>query len=68
MAKCVTLGCDYYFHKKDKSSRLCINYRQLNKATIKNQYPLSRIDDWFDQIKGVTMFSKVDLRTIYHQV
>ena len=47
--------------KKEKSWRLCIDYRQLNKATIKNQYPLPRIDDLFDQLKGVTVFSKIDL-------
>jgi hypothetical protein len=50
-----------FIRKKDRSWRLCIDYRQLNKATIKNQYPLPRIDDLFDQMKGATVFSKIDL-------
>jgi hypothetical protein len=53
---------------KKGSWRLCIDYRQLNKATIKNQYPLPRIDDLFDQMKGVTLFSKINLRSGYHQL
>ena len=47
---------------------LCIDYRQLNKVTIKNRYPLLRIDDLFDQLKGEVVFSKIDLRSGYHQV
>jgi hypothetical protein len=47
--------------KKDGTLRLCIDYRQLNKVTIKNRYPLPRIDDLFDQLKGATVFSKIDL-------
>jgi hypothetical protein len=55
-----------FIRKKDGSWRLCIDYRQLNKARIKNQYMLPRIDDLFDQMKCVTMFSKIDLRSGYH--
>ena len=54
--------------KKDKTLQLCIDYRQLNKVTIKNRYPLPRIDDLFDQLRGVRVYSKIDLRTGYHQL
>jgi len=47
--------------KKDESSRLCVDYRQLNKLTIKNKYPLPRIDDLLDQLKGARIFSKIDV-------
>jgi len=54
--------------KNDGSSRLCVDYRQLNKLTIKNKYPLPRIDDMLDQLRGAAMFSKIDLRFGYHQI
>ena len=54
--------------KKGKTLRLCINYRQLNRITIKNRYPLSRIDALFDQLRGARVYSKIDLRTGYHQL
>ena len=47
--------------------RLCIDYRKLNKITIKNKYPLPRVDDLFDQLKGVSVFSKIELRSGYYQ-
>ena len=54
--------------KKDKTLRLCIDYRQLNRVTIKNRYPLPRIDDLFDQLRGARVYSKIDLCTGYHQL
>ena len=54
--------------KKDKNLRLCIDYQQLNRVTIKNKYPLLMIDDFFDQLRGVRVYSKIDLRTGYHQL
>ena len=54
--------------KKDKTLRLCIDYRQLNRVTIKNRYPLPRIDYLFDQLREVRVYSKIDLRTGYHQL
>ena len=57
-----------FVKKKDGSLRLCIDYRGLNKVTIKNKYPLPRIDDLFDQLAGSRVFSRIDLRSGYHQL
>ncbi|KAA3469742.1 DNA/RNA polymerases superfamily protein [Gossypium australe] len=58
----------FFVKKKDESLRLCIDDRQLNKVTIKNKYPLPRIDDLFNQLKGATVFSKIDLCSVYYQL
>nr|GEX28323.1 putative reverse transcriptase domain, ribonuclease H-like domain, aspartic peptidase domain protein [Tanacetum cinerariifolium] len=65
----LTCGAPLLFvKKKDGSFRMCIDYRELNKLIIKNRYPLPRIDDMFDQLKGSQYFSKIDLRSRYHQL
>ena len=56
------------FVKKDGSMKLCIDYRELNKVTVRSKYPLPRIDDLFDQLQGACVFSKIDLRSRYHQL
>ncbi|GKD85593.1 hypothetical protein Tco_1356747 [Tanacetum coccineum] len=57
-----------FVKKKDRSFRMCIDYRELNKLIVKNRYPLPRIDDLFDQLQGSSIYSKIDLRSGYHQL
>jgi hypothetical protein len=57
-----------FVKKKDGTLKLCIDYRKLYKMTIKNKYPLPRIDDLFDQLRGATIFSKIDSRSRHHHV
>jgi hypothetical protein len=57
-----------FVQKKDGSERMCVDYRSLNDVTMKNKYPLPRIEDLFDQMKGARVFSKIDLRSGYHQM
>jgi hypothetical protein len=57
-----------FVEKKDGTQRMCVDYRSLNEVTIKNKYPLPRIEDLFDQMKGASVFSKIDLRSGYHQL
>ena len=57
-----------FIKKKDGSLRMCIDYRKLKKVTIKNKYPIPRIDDLFDQLQDASDFSKIDLRSGYHHL
>jgi hypothetical protein len=57
-----------FVEKKDETQRMCVDYRALNEVTIKNKYPLPRIEDLFDQMKGASVFLKIDLRSGYHQL
>jgi hypothetical protein len=57
-----------FVEKKDRTQWMCVDYRSLNEVTIKNKYPLLRIEDLFDQMKGASIFSKIDLRSGYHQL
>jgi hypothetical protein len=57
-----------FVEKKDGTKRMCIDYGALNEVTIKNKYPLPRIEDLFDQLRGVSVFSKIDLRSGYRQL
>nr|GFA21710.1 retrotransposable element Tf2 [Tanacetum cinerariifolium]GFA27621.1 retrotransposable element Tf2 [Tanacetum cinerariifolium] len=57
-----------FVKKKDRSFRMCIDYRELNKLAVKNRYPLPRIDDLFDQLQGSSVYSKIDLRSRYHRL
>src|SRR5687767_2143483 len=68
-SKVVPWGCPALFvKKKDDSLRMCVDYRPLNAVMIKNKYPLPRIDVLFDQLAGARVFSKIDLRSGYHQI
>jgi hypothetical protein len=58
----------FFVDNKDGGQRMCVDYRSLNEVTIKNKYPLPRIDDLFDQLRGAYVFSKIDLRSGYHQL
>jgi hypothetical protein len=57
-----------FVEKKDGTKRMCIDYKALNEVTVKNKYPLPRIEDLFDQLRGASVFSKIDLRSGYHQL
>jgi hypothetical protein len=56
----------FFVHKKDGTLIMCVDYRALNKATVKNRYPLPRIDDLFDRLLGAKVFNRIDLRSGYY--
>jgi hypothetical protein len=58
----------FFVHKNDGTLRMCVDYRALNNVTVKNRYPLPRIDDLFDRLSGAKVFSKIDLRSGYYQI
>jgi hypothetical protein len=58
----------FFVHKKDGTLKMCIDYRAFNKATVKNRYPLLRIDDLFDRLSGAKVFNRIDLRSGYYQI
>jgi hypothetical protein len=58
----------FFVHKKDGTLRMCVDYRAFNKVTVKNQYPLPRINDLFDRLLGAKVFSRIDLRSGYYQI
>jgi hypothetical protein len=58
----------FFVHKKDGTLRMCVDYRTLNKVTMKNRYPLPWIDDLFDRLSGAKMFSRIDLRSGYYRI
>jgi hypothetical protein len=58
----------FFVHKKDGTLRMCVDYRALNKAMVKNRYPLPRIDDLFDRLSGTKVFNRIDLRSGYYQI
>jgi hypothetical protein len=63
------MGSTHFFvPKKVGTQRMCVDYHSLNEVIIKNKYPLTRIDDLFDQLKGACVFSKIDLRSGYHKL
>jgi hypothetical protein len=57
-----------FVHKKDGTLRMCVDYKAFNKATVKNRYPLPRIDDLFNRLSGAKVFSRIDLRSRYYQI
>jgi hypothetical protein len=64
-----TYGAPVVFvHKKDGTLKMCVDYRAFNKVTVKNRYPLPRIDDLFDRFSGAIVFSRIDLRSWYYQI